>query len=225
MQYHYDRLLPSLGYRESYFLLNVESITCIKQERCLFENLSFELKAGEIMQLEGPNGAGKTSLLRILAGFSRPEQGRRLWMGEDIAKHEEDFLAELLFIGHKTGVNPHLTAIENIQFWQQSHGYNQMTDYYQLLAQLGLVGLEDVPVRMLSAGQQRRVALARLWVSDAKLWMLDEPFTAVDKKGVVLLQQQFKQQLARGGCIILTSHQDLTEHFTQLKTLVLEYRF
>ncbi|OUL58537.1 heme ABC transporter ATP-binding protein CcmA [Pseudoalteromonas ulvae] len=206
-------------------MLNVESITCIKQERCLFENLSFELKSGEIMQLEGPNGAGKTSLLRIVAGFTRPEQGRRLWFGEDVAKNEDDFLGELLFIGHKTGVNTQLSAIENIQFWQQTHGYPHSIDYYNLLAQLGLVGLEDVPVRMLSAGQQRRVALARLWVSDAKLWMLDEPFTAVDKKGVTLLQQQFFKQLARGGSILLTSHQDLTEQFQNLKTVTLEYRF
>ena len=177
------------------------------------------------MQLEGPNGAGKTSLLRIVAGFTRPEQGRRLWFGEDIAKNEDDFLSELLFIGHKTGVNTQLSAIENIQFWQQTHGYPQSIDYYNLLAQLGLVGLEDVPVRMLSAGQQRRVALARLWVSDAKLWMLDEPFTAVDKKGVTLLQQQFFKQLERGGSILLTSHQDLTEQFQNLKTVTLEYRF
>ncbi len=206
-------------------MLKVEAVTCIKQERCLFDNLNFDLAAGKIMQLEGPNGAGKTSLLRILAGFTIPESGNLYWFNENINQVKEEFLAELLFIGHKTGVNTQLNAIENIQYWQDIQGYVKSVDYYELLANLGLVGLEDVPVRMLSAGQQRRVALARLWISNAKLWMLDEPFTAVDKKGVILLQQQFKQQLNRGGSIILTSHQDLTEQFCELEKLTLEYQF
>jgi heme exporter protein A len=210
-------------------LLKVENITCIRQDRCLFEDLSFELPQGTIMQIEGPNGAGKTSLFRILSGFTRLEQGNRFWFDKNISDDEESFFSELLYIGHKTGVNTQLNAIENIQFWQVTHGYAQSSnknslDLYEVLANLGLVGLEDIPVRMLSAGQQRRVALARLWISDAKLWMLDEPFTAVDKKGVTLLQEQFKLQLKRGGSILLTSHQDLTEHFDDLKVLSLEYR-
>jgi len=95
---------------------------------------------------------------------------------------------------------------------------------YPILAQLGLVGLEDVPVRMLSAGQQRRVALVRLWLSDAKLWVLDEPFTALDKSGVAFLQQRFTEHLLNGGAILLTTHQDLTTHFSNLQTVTLEYR-
>jgi len=210
-------------------LLKVENITCIRQDRCLFENLSFELPQGSIMQIEGPNGAGKTSLFRILSGFTRLEQGNRFWFNKNIAEDEDSFFSELLYIGHKTGVNTQLNAIENIRFWQETHGYSQISkknaiDIYEVLANLGLVGLEDIPVRMLSAGQQRRVALARLWISNSKLWMLDEPFTAVDKKGVTLLQEQFKLQLKRGGSILLTSHQDLTEHFDDLKILSLEYR-
>lgn len=210
-------------------MLKVENITCIRQDRCLFEDLSFELPQGTIMQIEGPNGAGKTSLFRILSGFTRLEQGNRFWFDKNISEDEENFFSELLYVGHKTGVNTQLNAIENIQFWQETHGYAQSSkqnslDVYEVLANLGLVGLEDIPVRMLSAGQQRRVALARLWISDAKLWMLDEPFTAVDKKGVTLLQEQFKQQLNGGGSILLTSHQDLTEHFDDLKILSLEYR-
>ena len=206
-------------------MLKVDSICCIRQDRCLFEGLSFELHQGQIVQLEGQNGAGKTSLLRILAGFVRAESGKVLWQGQDIAKDNLQFASDTLYIGHKTGVNGQLTAVENLAFWLETHGLETQQDLHDVLAQLGLVGLEDVPVRLLSAGQQRRVALARLWLNKATLWMLDEPFTAVDKKGVVLLQQQFKKHLAQGGAIILTSHQDLTEHFPELSRLVLEYRF
>ncbi|ATC98221.1 MAG: cytochrome c biogenesis heme-transporting ATPase CcmA [Pseudoalteromonas spongiae] len=206
-------------------MLKVDSICCIRQDRCLFEDLSFELHQGQIVQLEGQNGAGKTSLLRILAGFVRAESGKVLWQGQDIAKDNLQFASDTLYIGHKTGVNGQLTAVENLAFWLETHGLETQQDLHDVLAQLGLVGLEDVPVRLLSAGQQRRVALARLWLNKATLWMLDEPFTAVDKKGVVLLQQQFKKHLAQGGAIILTSHQDLTEHFPELSRLVLEYRF
>ncbi|CCQ09701.1 ABC transporter involved in cytochrome c biogenesis, ATPase component CcmA [Pseudoalteromonas luteoviolacea B = ATCC 29581] len=205
-------------------MLEIKAVTCIKQERCLFESLSFSLQAGEIMQIEGPNGAGKTSLLRIIAGFSRADEGAVTFNGDDTQMNYDEFAANLLFIGHKSGVNPQLSAIENVQHWQQVHGVKDIGQTMQLLAKLGLVGLEDVPVRTLSAGQQRRVALVRLWLNNAKLWILDEPFTALDKKGVAQLQAQFQIHLERGGAILLTTHQDLTAQFAKLKTLVLEYR-
>jgi|TARA_R110001606_G_scaffold69264_1_gene158371 heme exporter protein A len=205
-------------------LLHIKSVTCIKQERCLFADLNFSLKSGQIMQLAGPNGAGKTSLLRIIAGFSAPDEGQVMWQGESIAKNYDEFARQLLFIGHKTGVNSQLSAIENLRFWLQIQGYNTEQDLYSLLAKIGLVGLEDVPVRTLSAGQQRRVALIRLWLNDAKLWVLDEPFTALDKSGVAFLQQRFLAHLEQGGAILLTTHQDLTTHFNELQTVTLEYR-
>ncbi|MEQ3514887.1 cytochrome c biogenesis heme-transporting ATPase CcmA [Pseudoalteromonas sp. BZB3] len=205
-------------------LLEVKSVTCVKQERCLFEALSFTLGSGKIMQIEGPNGAGKTSLLRILSGFAQPEEGEVLFEQRSINDYYDEFAAELLFIGHKTGVNAQLTAFENVCHWLRVHGYNDESQVYDLLGKLGLVGLEDVPVRTLSAGQQRRVALVRLWLNSAKLWILDEPFTALDKKGVAMLQCRFNEHLEQGGSILLTTHQDLTQHFEQLQTLVLEYR-
>ncbi|MEH6393520.1 cytochrome c biogenesis heme-transporting ATPase CcmA [Pseudoalteromonas sp.] len=205
-------------------MLHIKSVTCIKQDRCLFADLNFRLNSGQIMQLAGPNGAGKTSLLRIIAGFSAPDEGQVMWQGESIAKNYDEFARELLFIGHKTGVNNQLSAIENLRFWLQIQGYNTDQDLYSLLAKIGLVGLEDVPVRTLSAGQQRRVALIRLWLNDAKLWVLDEPFTALDKAGVAFLQQRFLTHLEQGGAILLTTHQDLTTHFEQLQTVTLEYR-
>nr|WP_261592225.1 MULTISPECIES: cytochrome c biogenesis heme-transporting ATPase CcmA [unclassified Pseudoalteromonas] len=206
-------------------MLEIKSVTCTKQERCLFESLSFFLGAGEILQIEGPNGAGKTSLLRIIAGFARPDEGEIFFDTKPISQYYDEFAAQLLFIGHKSGVNGQLSAYENVCHWLQVHGYKVDEQAYELLSKLGLVGLEDAPVRTLSAGQQRRVALVRLWLNDAKLWVLDEPFTALDKKGVILLQGQFAKHLAKGGSILLTTHQDLTTHFDALKTLVLEYQF
>ena len=205
-------------------LLHIKSVTCIKQDRCLFADLNFSLNSGQIMQLAGPNGAGKTSLLRIIAGFSVPDEGAVLFQEQPISKYYEEYARELLFIGHKTGVNTQLSAVENVRHWLQINGYINQPDLYPILAQLGLVGLEDVPVRMLSAGQQRRVALVRLWLSEAKLWVLDEPFTALDKSGVAFLQQRFTEHLQSGGAILLTTHQDLTTHFSNLQTVTLEYR-
>ena len=205
-------------------LLHIKSVTCIKQDRCLFADLNFSLNSGQIMQLAGPNGAGKTSLLRIIAGFSVPDEGSVLFQDQPISKYYEEYARELLFIGHQTGVSTQLSAVENVRHWLQINGYINEPDLYPILAQLGLVGLEDVPVRMLSAGQQRRVALVRLWLSDAKLWVLDEPFTALDKSGVAFLQQRFTEHLQSGGAILLTTHQDLTTHFSNLQTVTLEYR-
>ncbi|AUL73361.1 heme ABC transporter ATP-binding protein CcmA [Pseudoalteromonas sp. 13-15] len=205
-------------------MLHIKSVSCIKQERCLFADLNFSLKSGQIMQLAGPNGAGKTSLLRIIAGFSTPDEGEVLYQERSINKYYEEFAHDLLFIGHKTGVNIQLSAVENVRFWLRINGYSNEPDLYPILAKLGLVGLEDVPVRMLSAGQQRRVALVRLWLSDANLWVLDEPFTALDKSGVAFLQQRFTQHLDNNGAILLTTHQDLTAHFSDLQTITLEYR-
>ncbi|MBG9989568.1 cytochrome c biogenesis heme-transporting ATPase CcmA [Pseudoalteromonas arctica] len=205
-------------------MLHIKSVTCIKQDRCLFADLNFSLNSGQIMQLAGPNGAGKTSLLRIIAGFSVPDEGAVLFQEQPISKYYEEYARELLFIGHKTGVNTQLSAVENVRHWLQINGYINQPDLYPILAQLGLVGLEDVPVRMLSAGQQRRVALVRLWLSDSKLWVLDEPFTALDKSGVAFLQQRFTEHLQSGGAILLTTHQDLTTHFSNLQTVTLEYR-
>ncbi|WP_372763059.1 cytochrome c biogenesis heme-transporting ATPase CcmA [Pseudoalteromonas sp.] len=205
-------------------MLHIKSVTCIKQDRCLFADLNFSLNCGQIMQLAGANGAGKTSLLRIIAGFSQPDEGEVFYLNQPISKYYDEYARELLFIGHKTGVNVQLSALENVRHWLAINGYVDTADLYPLLAKLGLVGLEDVPVRTLSAGQQRRVALTRLWLSNAKLWILDEPFTALDKSGVAFLQQRFAEHLNNGGAILLTTHQDLTAHFNNLQTLTLEYR-
>ena len=147
------------------------------------------------MQIEGPNGSGKTSLLRILAGLSVPDAGEVYFEKQNIDKYYAEFASQTLFIGHKTGVNLQLSAFENICHWLNIHGYESDQDIYELLSKLGLVGLEVGQVRAISAGQQRRVALARLWLNKAKLWILDEPFTALDKQAVIMLQNRFKMHL------------------------------
>ncbi|WP_159567141.1 cytochrome c biogenesis heme-transporting ATPase CcmA [Budvicia diplopodorum] len=195
-------------------MLEAQELSCIRDERALFSELSFAIRPGELVQIEGPNGAGKTSLLRILAGLSSPEQGDVVWQGESIRRNRDGYHQALLYIGHHAGVKEVLTPFENLSFFQkacaQSNGAKKDDDaIWQALFQVGLVGYEDVPVAQLSAGQHRRVALARLWLSDAPLWILDEPLTAIDKQGVAHLVSLFEQHAEKGGMVVLTTHQDM----------------
>ncbi|MFZ4831552.1 cytochrome c biogenesis heme-transporting ATPase CcmA [Rouxiella sp. Mn2063] len=185
------------------------NLSCVRDERTLFSGLSFTIEPGEIVQIEGQNGAGKTSLLRILAGLSVPESGEVQWLGESIRRQREQFHQQLLFLGHLPGIKSVLTAYENLVFYQPVNGTVGQEAIYQALEQVGLLGYEDVAVAQLSAGQQRRVALARLWLSAAPLWILDEPLTAIDKQGVVTLMNLFEQHAQQGGMVLLTTHQDL----------------
>ena len=201
-------------------MLKVQGLTCFRQNRCLFADLDFELKAGEICQVEGPNGSGKSTLLRALLGLFRADEGQVFWQDEPVNKQQELFLQDVLHLGHKFGINSDLTPLQNLSSWSK---LNPVTndEFEAALAKVGLQGLEDIPCHSLSAGQHRRVALARLWLSDAKLWVLDEPFTAIDKAGVKLLQQRFESHLTNGGMILLTTHQDLSVQFSAMKKLLL----
>lgn len=199
-------------------MLEVHQLCSIRDERVLFEDLSFAVDAGSLVQIEGPNGAGKTTLLRILAGLHNPESGQVRWQQLPIASQREQFNRDLLFLGHHMGVKPELTAFENVSFYQKMHGEYDEARCWQALAFAGLAGHEDVASAQLSAGQHRRVALARLWITQAKLWILDEPFTAIDKQGVRVLEQLFHQHAATGGTVIFTTHQDMPSG-QQLRTI------
>ena len=207
-------------------MLEACGLTCSKRDRTLFEGLSLVVNTGELLYLRGPNGAGKTSLLRILTGLSTSESGAVSYNGMDIAEDKTDYYRDLFYLGHKSGTNGSLSALDNLSFWLAQHSTSvQENVLYDVLAKVGLVGLEDVPVRYLSAGQQRRVALSRLWLKPAKVWVLDEPFTALDVKGIHLLETSMKEHVSRGGLIITTSHQPLSETAGEHRVFDLEYRF
>ena len=205
-------------------LLSARDLSCIREERVLFEALSFNIAAGDIVQVEGPNGAGKTSLLRILAGLSQPYDGRIYFQDNNITQHRETFHQKLLYLGHLPGVKDEMTAQENLEFNLALHGLDNKTAE-ATLAKVNLLGFEDALASHLSAGQHRRISLARLWQSQAKVWILDEPFTAIDKLGVEKLEQLFLQHADNGGCVVLTTHQDLSLPAERVKKITLAYRF
>lgn len=190
------------------------NLSCVRDERTLFSGLSFTLEPGEIVQIEGRNGAGKTSLMRILAGLSSADAGEVRWQGVNTRRQRDVFHQQLLYLGHQPGVKSVLTAFENLAFYLSVNRPSGKADadadaIYQALDNVGLLGYEDVTVAQMSAGQQRRVALARLWLSTAPLWILDEPLTAIDKQGVATLINLFEQHAEQGGMVLLTTHQDL----------------
>ncbi|MGY5449864.1 cytochrome c biogenesis heme-transporting ATPase CcmA [Agarivorans sp. MS3-6] len=192
-------------------MLQVKRLCCVREDRVLFDNLSFSLEPGQILQIAGPNGAGKTSLLRLIAGLSRAEHGDISWQGQAIAQTYDRYHQDCLYLGHHAGVKAELSALENLQFYLGLAGQSQSSNQlYAILARVGLAGLEDEPVGHLSAGQQRRVGLARLWLVKCKLWILDEPFTAIDKQGVAYLEKVIVEHAQSGGMVLLTTHQELS---------------
>ncbi len=203
-------------------MLEVTNLTAIRDERVLFENLSFSLTTGDLVQIEGRNGTGKTTLMRIIAGLGDKDDGEICWNGQKVESSREEFHQDLLFLGHQTGVKRELTAFENLQFYQAIHAPGtSRDDIFQALTQVGLAGREDVPVSQLSAGQQRRVALARLWLSEQTLWILDEPLTAIDKQGVKVFEELFLKHTSQGGIVLLTTHQDMFSNNPALKKIKL----
>ncbi|MFD1804732.1 cytochrome c biogenesis heme-transporting ATPase CcmA [Mixta tenebrionis] len=187
-------------------MLEAINLTCIRDERTLFSELHFAINRGDIVQIEGPNGAGKTTLLRVLTGLSGADRGEVRWQGEALRRQRERWHRDLLFLGHQPGVKNVLSPLENLAFY---HAECHEEQRFAALEAVDLLGFEEVAVAQLSAGQQRRVALARLWLSEAPVWILDEPLTAIDVNGVGKLMALFVQHAQRGGLVILTTHQPL----------------
>lgn len=191
-------------------LLEVRQLYCERDDRVLFDDLNFALNAGEVLQIEGANGSGKTTLLRILSGLTGNYEGDIFWRGEPRAQVRESFNRSLLYFGHQPGVKAILTPLENLQWYSAMHPAIDAERVMEALEQVGLKGYEDVPCHTLSAGQNRRVSLARLYLSDAPLWILDEPFTAIDKQGVSQKERLIQHHADQGGAVILTTHHELS---------------
>jgi heme exporter protein A len=189
-------------------MLKVSRLACSRGERQLFADVSFSLAAGEWLHVQGENGAGKTSLLRLLVGLSPADAGEIYWRG--VAASEADFHRDLLYLGHHAAVKDDLTPLENLCLSAALDGI-PLDEKAALaaLVRLGLRGREALPVRVLSAGQKRRVLLARLLTRPAALWVLDEAFNALDSGAVQLLGELLGEHLAKGGLAVLTSHQPL----------------
>ncbi len=192
-------------------LLEARAVTCLRDDAPLFEPISFTLAAGDVVQLEGANGIGKTTLLRALCGLASHAHGELLWRGRPLSAQRHLFATETLYIGHATGLKAALTARENLRWWSGLQGVHVDDGALDAaLAEVGLTGYETSPCFQLSAGQQRRVALARLFLSPAPLWILDEPFTAIDRHGVARLEGWLAAHAGRGGAVLLTTHQPLS---------------
>jgi heme exporter protein A len=188
--------------------LAVVDLECIRGDNLLFSELNFEIHAGQLVQIEGANGSGKTSLLRILAGLARPSAGMVLWRGLDIQRYRGYYCAEMVYLGHALGVKTELSAIENLKISLALAGVSADLDQlYDVLERTGLRGREELPTRKLSAGQKQRIALARMLVCPSALWIVDEPFTALDVEGVALMCRLLEEHAAKGAMAVLTSHQ------------------
>ncbi|MGF0334829.1 cytochrome c biogenesis heme-transporting ATPase CcmA [Ectopseudomonas toyotomiensis] len=191
-------------------LLEAVALSCERDWRMLFEQLHFALQPGDMLQISGPNGSGKTSLLRLIAGLRQPTSGDILLQGQALAEQRSELARNLLWIGHAAGIKGLLTAEENLAWLCALHRPASREAIWQALEAVGLRGFEDVPCHTLSAGQQRRVALARLCLADTPpLWVLDEPFTALDKSGVAQLEGHLADHCERGGVVVLTTHHSL----------------
>ena len=190
-------------------MLELQAVACVRGGRTLFSDVNLALQPGQLLRVSGVNGAGKTSLLRMLCGLLAPAQGRVLWQGQPIASLRDEFNRQLVYVGHAAALKDDLSALENLQTAGVLGGsVSTDSDALAALAQAGLRGRERVPARILSQGQRRRVALARLELSSAApLWVLDEPFNALDSAATAWLLALVSAQLARGGVVVLTSHQ------------------
>jgi heme exporter protein A len=190
--------------------LEANALGCVRGGHELFQSLSFSLAAGELLEVTGPNGSGKTSLLRMLCGLLPPTSGEILWQGTNIYKLKEDYLGKLAYLGHANGVKAELSAWENLRIAGGLAGVPLSDE--KLLAALGRMGLGGralSPAKMLSQGQQRRLALARLLIGEKALWVLDEPLTALDTAAVRLVQSVLGEHLKGGGMAVATTHQPL----------------
>ena len=204
--------------RENNLRLEARELECIRDDRTLFSNLEFRLEAGQALLLEGRNGSGKTSLLRILCGIRLPDAGMITWDGTDINRLGADYHQHTAYVGHRDGIKLDLTPLENLAMARALGKPNDIT-LEAALDQVDLYGFEDVLTRNLSAGQKRRLALARLLVTDTVLWILDEPFTSLDVHGIQIIEELLETHTAGGGMLAVTSHHTVNLNDTPVQRI------
>jgi heme exporter protein A len=190
--------------------LGVEGVHVWRGERHVLKGLSLTLRPRELLHVSGPNGAGKTTLLRVVSGLLRPEQGSVHWLGQSITACRTEYQAALAYASHEPALKSDLTALENLRF---SVGLKRTVSQTELLAALDRTGVRacaDLPARVLSAGQRRRVSMARILAMQASLWLLDEPFANLDAQGSVLVSELLRSHVVSGGSALVVAHHDLT---------------
>jgi heme exporter protein A len=202
--------------------LEASDLTCERGEETIFDGLDVRARSTEVLQLKGRNGSGKTSLLRILCGLARPAAGSIRWNGVDIRTDPEAFRRHIGYIGHRRAVCEDLTPLENVQFANALETPRPAAACREALARVELSHVAEIPARLLSAGQNQRTALARLLVSDAACWFLDEPFTALDLDGRKIIETIIAEHAAAGGMSVVATHQPMTLRGVEAKTLLLD---
>ncbi|MCB5161993.1 cytochrome c biogenesis heme-transporting ATPase CcmA [Marinomonas algarum] len=192
--------------------LDVSNVWIERSDRDLCRDLSFTLRAGEVLRVLGDNGAGKSSLLKVVAGAMTPLEGRIMFNGQDVTSHRALLQQSMVYIGHGAGLKSMLTIEENLLSYCPATSPEQMQSVLDIL---DLANHQETYVKALSAGQSRRVALARLWLSQCPLWLLDEPFASLDVSGVAVVESKIQQHINEGGMVLLTTHQALSSVVTR----------
>lgn len=203
-------------------MLEIADLSCSRGDRRLFSGLNFSLDTGSLLYVQGKNGSGKTTLLRTICGLYLQDAGEIRWNGEPVRALDEEYSKEVVYLGHLNGIKSDLTGLENLRVSTVLDGDEVSEEQiWDALKRMGLAGFEDLPTKVLSQGQKRRVALARLLLNDSKLWILDEPFTALDVAAVDLLQSVIAEHVENGGMVILTTHQEVALTSGQIQQLQL----
>lgn len=205
----------------SEMLLEARGMTIWRGDNLLMEEVDIAIRAGSIIQIQGTNGSGKTTLLRALIGLAEFDEGEVFWKGQPFFKARDDLYANLLYLGHKSGISSGLTPLENIQALCPELGADSRADVQLLLAELAIGDRIDLPSAALSAGQKRRVSLARLRLQAARLWVLDEPLTSLDINGYEWVRKEIQRHAAAGGAVVFTTHQALSFEPLKVDSVVL----
>ena len=186
--------------------LKINNLSCQRGYNLLFENLSFELNSGEVLKISGPNGSGKTSLIKILAGLNSFETGSIKY--DDTKINSEKYNLDFLYLGHLAALSPELSCLENLKYTAHLGNNNINLDFSDALTKVGLEKFENELVGKLSAGQRKRIALSLLFITQSKIWLLDEPFSALDSKAIKIIETRIEDNCSTGGLCILTTHQE-----------------